>query len=237
MFRRRSSSVRETGQNEETNINWLEKKEASEGRSSTVDVTTDRLSGFGTERLSGYGTERLSVESPRTVIPTPRETPVSPVGSRGRSVAGTVSAHYLMDSWQAPDGTQSTGSTTSGVEGDDEKQEEEPAIALEPYAMESFNTEVKAMIGGNKHFTVEEQLSWTGKHISAPLTMGCNKDKASALKGIAAFGTIMGYMGDKKVKETPAQLMKSLQKQMLGGSQEFQDEVFCQVLINNPYLA
>lgn len=181
----------------------------------------------------------------RTALPVAEGTPVaavvaSPGGSRRKSVAGTISAPDLIGAWFT-----STPEDNSGVPGapsspggpleneeDDADPEGHPCMALEPYASECYFKERQGLLG-KKRTPMETLLSWKGKPIVSPLTIACRENKVLASESVAAFGLVMRYMGDKRAKESGMQLLKSLQMRVLAGSQEFRDEIFCQVTLNS----
>lgn len=157
--------------------------------------------------------------------------PASPGGTRRKSVTGTVSASsQLIGAWftSSPDGATPSTPGPPENEEDDADPDGHPCIALEPYARDNYITTRQGLLG-KKRTPMETLLSWKGKQIASPLTIACREPKALASESVASFGSIMGYMGDKKVKDPGMQLLKSLQMRLLEGSQEFRDEIFCQV--------
>lgn len=179
----------------------------------------------------GSGDEGVVVGMPR--VPNIKATgPASPGGTRRVSVAGTVSpAPQLIGPWftNSPDVSRPGSAGPPENEEDDADPEGHPCMALEPYAKEHHHTTRMGLLG-KKRTPMETLLSWKGKPIASPLTIACRADKAMASEAVSTFGLIMGYMGDKKSKEPGMQILKTLQKRMLEGSQVLRDEVFCQVL-------
>eukprot|EP00904_Undaria_pinnatifida_P004150 jgi/Undpi1/13736/HiC_scaffold_9.g03389.m1 len=190
------------------------------------------------EKGGGAGDDGVVVGMPR--VPKIRVTggtpagellPASPGGTRRVSVAGTVSpAPQLIGPWftNSPDASRPSSSGPPENEEDDADPEGHPCMALEPYAKEHHHTTRMGLLG-KKRTPMETLLSWKGKQIASPLTIACRADKVMASEAVSTFGLIMGYMGDKKTKEPGMQILKSLQKRMLEGSEVFRDEVFCQV--------
>ncbi|CAM9832385.1 unnamed protein product [Ectocarpus sp. 12 AP-2014] len=164
--------------------------------------------------------------------------PASPGGTRRTSVAGTVSpSPQLIGAWftngtdTGGEGAPSSPAGSTGppdTEDDDADPEGHPCMALEPYAREMYNTVRKGLLG-KKRTPMETLLSWKGKQITVPLTIACNQAKAVSSECVACFGDIMVYMGDKKAKESGMQLIKSLHTRLLASTQEFRDEIICQV--------
>lgn len=193
------------------------------------------------EKGGGAGDDGVVVGMPR--VPKIRVTggtpagellPASPGGTRRVSVAGTVSpAPQLIGPWftNSPDASRPSSSGPPENEEDDADPEGHPCMALEPYAKEHHHTTRMGLLG-KKRTPMETLLSWKGKQIASPLTIACRADKVMASEAVSTFGLIMGYMGDKKTKEPGMQILKSLQKRMLEGSEVFRDEVFCQVLLS-----
>lgn len=160
--------------------------------------------------------------------------PTSPGGTRRKSVVGTISsAPGLIGAWftSSPDGAPPT-SPTSPVDNEDDDADPDghPCMALEPFARDNYHTTRTGLLG-KKRTPMETLLSWKGKQITSPLTIACREDKILTSECVAAFGTIMGYMGDKRTKDPGMQLLKSLQMRMLEGGQLFRDEMFCQVCL------
>ncbi len=164
--------------------------------------------------------------------------PASPGGHR-KSVTGTVSpSPQLIGAWftNCPDGgagapgspAASTGPPES--EDDDADPDGHPCMALEPYARDLYNTVRKGLLG-KKRTPMETLLSWKGKQIVVPLTIACNQNKSMASECVSLFGDIMVYMGDKKGRESGMQLLKGLQTRLLASTQEFRDEILCQVCL------
>lgn len=165
-------------------------------------------------------------------------TPASPGGTRRKSVAGTVSpSPQLIGTWftNGPDGGGAPGSPAGSTgppesEDDDADPDGHPCMALEPYARDMYNTVRKGLLG-KKRTPMETLLSWKGKQIVVPLTIACNQNKAMSSECVSLFGDIMVYMGDKKGRESGMQILKSLQMRLLASTQEFRDEILCQVCI------
>lgn len=172
-------------------------------------------------------------------LPVAEETPaavvaMSPGGSCRKSEAGTVSTADLIGPWftnppegSAPNSPPSSPGGPPENEEDDDDPEGHPCMALEPYAA-LYYLKPKGLLPKKRTLT-ETLLSWKGKQITSPLTMACQEPKALFAESVAAFGTIMGYMGDKKTRESGIQLLKSLQMRVMEGCPEFKDEVICQV--------
>lgn len=166
--------------------------------------------------------------------------PASPGGTRRVSASGTVSpSPQLIGAWftNGPDngGGGAPGSPTGSTgppetEDDDADPEGHPCMALEPYARDMYNTVRKGLLG-KKRTPMETLLSWKGKQIAVPLTIACNQNKAVSSECVSLFGDIMVYMGDKKGKESGMQLLKGLETRLLASTQDFRDEIFCQVFI------
>lgn len=161
--------------------------------------------------------------------------PGNPSGSRRISSSGTVSpSPPLIGVWFTNGGGGAPGSPTGSTgppetEDDDADPEGHPCMALEPYARDMYNTVRKGLLG-KKRTPMETLLSWKGKQIAVPLTIACNQNKAMSSECVSLFGDMMVYMGDKKGKDSGMQLLKGLQTRLLASTQDFRDEMFCQVL-------
>lgn len=186
------------------------------GKQASQDVIDDEVV-VGMPRVPSFPVEQLP--------------PTSPGGTHRKSVSGTVHSPQLIGTWftSATDGAPPKSPGPPETEEDDADPGGHPCMALEPYASECYNSERKGLLG-KKRTPMETLLSWKGKQITSPLTIACRENKTAASESVAAFGSIMGYMGDRKVKDPGMQLLRSLQMRMLEGSQEFRDEIFCQVL-------
>lgn len=168
-------------------------------------------------------------------IPSPRD-------PRNRSVLGTVSPPKQIATWYItsadsdnpswrilPDIKEEEEDVVVAVEVEEEN--ESSCMALEPFALEYYNLEAHRRGKDRNNTKMKSLLSWQGNQISSPLTIACGKKKVLSSQSIASFGAIMGYMGDKNMKESGINLLKNLQKRMLEGSAELTDEIFCQVLM------
>lgn len=182
----------------------------------------------------------------RSVAGTPRPTNLtseekisSPIaaGTRRRSVVGTISVPELTGPWSTAE--QAVVPSVTSDASDDEVEEKEPEgrpyMALEPYAAECYSVEEQRFLG-KKTMPLEALLCWKNKEITVPLTKACNESRGLAHECVISFGEIMEYMGDKKVKEAPVNILKGLQLKMLEGSEEFRDEIFCQVRMDSVHL-
>ncbi|CAM9762878.1 unnamed protein product [Discosporangium mesarthrocarpum] len=182
------------------------------------------------EKPNVNGESRKEVDDDVVVgMPLPAQTTLSPGGTR-RSVSGTV-CNELIGAWFTKPPEEEVPPSTSEVLTDEEDETDpdgHPCMALEPYATEYYHKERRGLLG-KKRTPMETLLSWKGKQIVSPLTIACRDKKAWASEAVASFGAIMGYMGDKRTKETGMNILKSLQMRLLESGQELRDEVFCQL--------
>lgn len=172
----------------------------------------------------------VSIKKSAVDTETSSNAPASPGGHR-KSVTGTVSpSPQLIGAWftNCPDGGGGAPTGPPESEDDDADPDGHPCMALEPYARDMYNTVRKGLLG-KKRTPMETLLSWKGKQIVVPLTIACNQNKAMASECVSLFGDIMVYMGDKKGRESGMQLLKGLQTRLLASTQEFRDEILCQV--------
>ncbi|CAM9509244.1 unnamed protein product, partial [Choristocarpus tenellus] len=165
-------------------------------------------------------------------MPQPAQLPTSQKGSR-MSLSGKIFSSSLIGDWfsktpKEPEGEPTISPEPPLDEEDEADPDGHPCMVLEPFATKYYYKERRGLLG-KKRTPMETLLSWKGKQISSPLTAACRNDKSLSTEAVFSFGEIMSYMGDRRTKETGIQILKSLMKRMIEGSQVFKDEIFCQL--------